>query len=74
MTPGSGLALVAELLERIGEQQLRRLVLRLRHDDVVQHLHDPAVVALREVAAGALDHRVGAAHVVEIARTGLGWR
>ena len=67
VAPGRVLGAVAELLERVGLQLPRRLVLGLGEDEVVDDLGDPAVVARLEGLARLLQHRLGAAHELDVA-------
>ena len=52
VAPRAGLALVAELLERVGLQPARRHVVGLGEHEVVHELRGPAVLAAREGLTG----------------------
>ena len=47
VAPRPGLTLEAELFERVGLQESRRLVLGVGEDDVIDHFDDPSIVAVR---------------------------
>ena len=74
VAPGRGLRLVAELLEGVGAQCARRLVVGLGEHHLIRHLRHPAVLAAREVLARMRQRRLGAAHVGERLFRRLDWR
>ncbi|MNZ57850.1 hypothetical protein D3C78_758400 [compost metagenome] len=71
VAPQGVLGLVAELFHGVGLQGAGVLVGRVGEDQVVAQLHGPAVVALVDGGAHLLEHRVGAAHGLDVALAGL---
>jgi hypothetical protein len=63
-------ALVAQLLHRVGSELAGLAVAGVREHQMIEHLHDPAIVAAGEVLAGPGDHRIGTAHVLDVLASG----
>src|SRR5262249_47852115 len=65
VAPGPGLGLIAELLERVGFELARRAIAGIREHHFLHDARDPAIFAAAEILAGAREHDVRAAHVLD---------
>ena len=66
VSPGAGLADVAELLEDVGLEELGIPVVRLREHHVIEDLRGPAVVAGLDGRPCFLHDRVGTTHALHV--------